>query len=170
MTHAEAAITKIIIEPLANHHNKTDFTCAEETLNHYLKRQAKEDVKRRISRVFVAVYENKPNSILGYYTLSSLSIDLSLLPAELAKKLPKYTIPCALIGRLAVDSRYQGNGIGKLLLADALKRTLSLSYDIDIYAMIVDALNDNAQQYYEKFGFCKLDMDTRRLYLPLKSI
>ena len=160
---------RIIIEQLENHHNKLGFKCSEESLNIYLKRQAKQDVKRRISRVFVAVSVKSPDIILGYYTLSTLFIELSHLPEELARKLPRQPVPSALIGRLAVSSEYQGTGIGKLLLIDAIKRTIALSDDIAIYAMIVDAISDNAKQFYEKFGFSKLNVKGERLFLTLKS-
>ena len=106
---------------------------------------------------------------MGFYTLSSLSIELEQLPQKLAKKLPKHPVPAALIGRLAVTHTAQGCGIGKMLLVDAIKRTLSVSDNIAIYAMVVDAINDNARGFYEQFGFARLSDNSSRLFLPLKS-
>ena len=79
-------------------------------------------------------------------------------------------MPAALIGRLAISKAAQGQGIGKLLLADAIKRTLAVSDQIAIYTMVVDAINDNAIGFYEQFGFTRLSNDSPRLFLPLKSI
>ena len=107
---------------------------------------------------------------MGYYTLSALSIALSALPSDLARKLPKHAIPAALIGRLAVSSESQGRGIGKILLTDAIKRTLGVGEEIAVYAMVVDALNAEAEAFYLSFGFAKLGTGTNRLFLPLRSI
>ena len=160
----------LVIEQLNSSHDKPGFKCGVESLDRYLKRQAGQDVKRHISRVYVAVQVEKPEKIIGYYTLSSLSIELKRLPEDLVKKLPNYPIPAALIGRLAVDKSAQGNGIGKILLADAIKRTMAISNEIAIYAMVVDAINDEAKGFYQQFGFKSLDKEIRRLFLPLKSI
>ena len=141
-----------------------------EALDRYLKKQAKQDIKRRISRVFVATMPDNPKAVMGYYTLSTLSIELNQLPKKLARKLPKHPVPAALIGRLATCNVAQGQGVGKLLLADAIKRTLAVSDQIAIYAMVVDAINDNAKGFCEQFGFTRLSDDRTRLFLPLKSV
>lgn len=160
----------LIIVPLAKTHDRAAFHCDVEVLDHYIHKQAGQDVKRRISRVFVASLPDSPNIILGYYSLSSLAVELSQLPGNLAWKLPKYPIPAALVGRLAVNKTAQGRGIGKMLLADALKRTLSVSEQIAIYALVVDAINDKAKGFYEQFGFTRLSQDSSRLFLPLKKL
>jgi GNAT superfamily N-acetyltransferase len=168
----------LIIEALCNQHHKKEFYCANLALDSYLKTQAKQDVKRRVSRVFVATRSSEPNIIVGYYTLSSLSIELSHLPQTVAAKLPKHPIPAAFIGRLAVSQPAQGQGIGKMLLADAIKRTLAVSSQIAIYAMVVDAIDEDATRFYQKFGFSYLnsylnsypDTDNQRLFLPLKVV
>ena len=160
----------LIIEPLGKNHNRAAFSCGTDDLDNYFRRQASQDTKRRIARIFVVRSESDDKTVLGYYTLSALSIDLSALPSDLAKKLPKHPIPAALIGRLAVSSESQRTGIGKLLLADAIQRTLAVSDEIAVYAMVVDALNTEAKAFYRSFGFIKLSSDTNRLFLPLKSI
>ena len=160
----------LVIEPLNRAHDKTGFECGVEALDRYLKKQAKQDIKRRISRVFVATKPDKPKAVIGYYTLSTLSIELNQLPEKLARKLPKHPVPAALLGRLAVSNAAQGQRVGKLLLADATKRTLAVSDQIAIYAMVVDVINDNVKGFYEQFGFTRLDDDSPRLFLPLKSI
>lgn len=161
---------KLVIEPLGSLHNRQGFYCGVEALDNYLKKQAKQDVKRRISKVFVATTEANPENIIGYYTLSTLSIELSHLPVDLAHKLPKHPIPAALIGRLACAIDVKGNGVGKMLLMDALKRTLAVSTEIAIYAMVVDAIDEHAAGFYEQYAFEQLAVESRRLFLPLKSL
>jgi ribosomal protein S18 acetylase RimI-like enzyme len=160
----------LLIAPLNPTHDRTGFQCGVEALDRYLKKQAKQDSRRRISRVFVATKPDNPRSVIGYYTLSTLSIELNQLPEKLARKLPRHQVPAALIGRLAVSNAAQGQGIGKMLLADAIKRTLAVSDQIAIYGMVVDAIDDNAKEFYEQFGFIRLSDDSPRLFLPLKSI
>ena len=79
-------------------------------------------------------------------------------------------MPAALIGRLAVSIAAQGQGVGKMLIADAIKRTLAVGDQIAIYALVIDAINDNAKGFYEQFGFTRLSDDSPRLFLPLKSM
>jgi len=159
---------RLIIEPLGHHHNRNAFTCGIESLDAYLRRQATQNVKRRISRVFIARYPDDPARIVGFYTLSSLSIDLSALPDQTAKKLPRHPIPAALIGRLAVDASAQRKGIGKMLLSNAIRRTLLVSNDIAIYAMVVDAINQDAESFYLRYGFSRLAHTRNRFFLALK--
>jgi predicted GNAT family N-acyltransferase len=160
----------LVIEPLNDDHHRPAFQCGIESLDSYLKRQAKQDIKRRISRVFVATTPADPNHIVGYYTLSSLSIELDQLPEALARKLPKHPIPAALIGRLAVSKNGRGNGVGTMLLVDAIKRTLAVSEEIAIYAMVVEAINEEASAFYRQFGFSPFSQGGNRFFLPLKSI
>ncbi len=159
----------LVIAPLNSDHDRAGFYCNVDTLDHYIHKQAGQDIKRSISRIFVAEQSGNSKEMLGYYSLSTLSIELSQLPENLARKLPRYPIPAALIGRLAVSKNAQGYGIGRMLLIDAIKRTLSVSDQIAIYAMIVDAVNDSARGFYEQYGFACLKDSSNRLYLPLKS-
>lgn len=161
--------SEFVIEALNRSHNRTAFNCGIESLDGYLKCQANQDIKRRVSRLFVARSRQDKTRVLGYYTLSTLSIDLSILPEKVAKKLPRHPIPAALIGRLAVDLSAQGQGIGKMLLSNAIKRTLAVSDDIAIYALVVDAINQEAEFFYKRYGFSRLAHSGSRLFLPLKS-
>lgn len=163
--------SSLFVSALGSDHERSSFRCGTLSLDDYLHKQASQDVKRRISRVFVATTPANPHVIVGYYTLSTLSIELGQLPRELARKLPRHPVPAALLGRLAVDQRAQGYGIGKMLLVNAIQRTLAISDEIAIYAMIVDALDERARSFYVQFGFSQLDSeDHRRLFLPLKSV
>lgn len=162
--------SNLVIQPLNNDHDRPGFHCGVASLDDYIQKQARQDVKRRVSRVFVATPMGQPNRIVGYYSLSALSIELSQLPQSLARKLPRHPVPAALLGRLAVDQVAQRHGVGKMLLVDAIKRTLAVSDEIAIYAMIVDAVDDGAKHFYEQFGFSLLSSGSLRLFLPLKSI
>ncbi len=160
----------LIIEPLNKTHNRPVFQCGVSALDRYLKKQATQDIKRRISRVYVATEPVDPKIIIGYYTLSSLSLELEQIPEVFSKKLPKHQVPAALIARLAVNQTAQGNGVGKMLLTDAIKRILVVSDEIAIYALVVDAINKKAQYFYEQFGFTSLCNKSFRLFLPLQTL
>ncbi|WDU57855.1 GNAT family N-acetyltransferase [Pseudemcibacter aquimaris] len=159
-----------VIEPLDKHHNRAAFSCGNEALDRYLQKQASQDIKRNVSRVFILSEAGSPETVLGFYTLSALSIDVETLPETIKRKLPRHPLPAALLGRLAVSDSAHGTGIGKLLLADAIKRTMGIQGDMAIYAMVVDAIDDKAVTYYTKFGFTAFEDNPDRLFLPLKSI
>ncbi len=159
----------LVIEPLGKKHDRATFTCGLRELDRYLGCQAGQDVRRRIARVFVCTAEGS-DTVLGFYTLSALAINLSSLPEELSRKLPRHPVPCALIGRLAIDQSVRGHGLGRLLLADAIKRILGASDMLAIHAVIVDAKNTTAKQFYEGFGFTPLQDNSMRLFLPLGAI
>ena len=161
--------TRLAIAALAKRHDRTGFSCGVGALDAYLRTRAGQDQRRRVARVFVCCEEGS-EAALGYYTLSSLSIELSALPADKALRLPRHPVAAALIGRLAVSSDIQGQGIGRLLLADAVKRALAVSEEIAIYALVVDAKDERASGFYRAFGFMPLVGQRNRLFLPLGSI
>ncbi len=156
------------IEPLGSRHDRAAFSCGEPALDAYLHRQAGQDMRRGVSRVFVATFED-PAEIAGFYTLSACTVEARNLPKELARKLPKHPLPAALIGRLAVGLRYQAQGLGKCLLMDALMRAMSASVSIGIFAVVVDAKNDKAVSFYEKYGFEAFPDVSKRLFIPLRT-
>ncbi|RKT47700.1 GNAT family N-acetyltransferase [Thiocapsa rosea] len=156
----------LVVEPLGPEHERAVFSCGEAVLDQYLKQRAGQDVRRRIARVFVCTGSD-PRTILGFYTLSALSVDVGLLPRTLARRLPKQPVPAALLGRLAVSRDAHGQGIGRLLLADAVKRAMSAGATIGIHALVVDAKADRAKGFYERFGLNVLPDRPERLFLPL---
>ena len=155
----------LIVEPLERRHDRTAFSCGLPELDRYLARQAGQDVRRRIARVFVCTEGG--GGVLGFYTLGALSIDLASLPEELSRKLPRHPAPCAPIGRLAVDLSTQGRGVGRMLLADAVKRVAAAGEAVAMHAMVVDAANEDAKRFYEGFGFVPLSDARMRLFLSL---
>lgn len=151
-------------------HRKKEFSCGKEMLDTYLHKQANQDVKRKLSACFV-LNDNENNLLKGYYTLASNSISQDFIPSQFQKKLPKtYTsIPTTLLGRLATDQRYQGQGIGKLLLIDALKRSFEISKSIGSFAVVVDPLDLDAENFYDRYGFIKLP-DSGKMFLTMNTI
>ncbi len=156
------------VEPLGPHHDRTSFSCGEPALDAYLTRQASQDIRRRIAQVFVWVGDT-PNRIQGYYTLSATAFEKAELPPALAKRLPHYPVPAAVLGRLAIDQSCQGRGLGEMLLMDAIRRTLRASAAMAVYALIVDAKNERARTFYERYGFRSFATIPRRLFLPLET-
>lgn len=146
--------------------NRSNFTCGVKDLDTYLINYVSQDIKRNLSVCYVNL-DNEKN-ILGYYTLSSSSIDKDTLDSRYSNKIPYETIPVTLLGRLAISTTCQGKGIGKLLLIDALKRVYELSKSIASYAVIVDPINNEAKEFYEKYGF--IELDSGRMFFPVKSI
>ena len=142
-----------------------DFDCEEESLNSYLKSFARQNVEKGLGRTFVAIKPPDPN-ICGYYTLSSGSISFE----NVVEKLPRYPVPTALLGRLAVDRDHKGAGLGRLLLVDALKRTVGVSDQLGIFAVEVFALNVQAKNFYLNYGFVEFRDQPMRLYIPIKTI
>ncbi len=157
-----------VVEPLGPHHDRSSFSCGEPSLDTYILRQASQDAQRRVAQVFVAVAD-RPGEVVGYYTLSAASFEKEDLPRELAKRLPHYPVPAAVIGRLAIDRRSQGRGLGETLLLDAIRRVVRASDAIGVYAIVVDALHDRAGAFYERYGFKPFPTAPRRLFLPLQT-
>lgn len=158
----------LAVEPLGTVHDRASFHCGEPSLDAYIRRQASQDVRRRVAQTFVAPGE-EPQEIAGYYTLSAASFEKEEMPSELAKRLPHYPVPAAVLGRLAIAQLNQGSGLGEALLIDAIKRVLHASDTIGVYAIIVDALNDSAYSFYKRYGFQAFPSNPDRLFLPLQT-
>ena len=154
------------IKPLDETINAASFQSGHEPLDNYIRRYASQDVRRNVARVFVATPENDPHQLSGFFTLSAGSVSCSSLPASLARKLPRYPVPVALIGRLAVDKKSQGKGLGSILLADACQKVSQASSVLAVAGIIVDAKDDTAISFYKHFGFISLQGHTDRMLLP----
>ncbi len=151
-------------------HDIEEFTCGIEKLDKYLKEHASQETRKKVAVVY-AIREKSCAKVIGYYTLSSYSIELTNLPGNIIKKLPRYkALPAILIGRLAVDSKHQGKGIGELILLDALRRSYRISKQVGSFAVIVDAKDQKSRVFYEKYGFIKTLKQELKLYLPMGTI
>ena len=157
-----------VIEPLQRRHDRSQFACGSDALDSYIRTQASQDMRRRVARVFAALPSGS-DRLAGFYTLGAGSVERTCLPPELAKRLPRYPVPVARIGRLAVDFAWAGQGLGTALLADAFKRIIRASDALAVYAVIVDAKDERAQQFYERFGFQPLPGTELCLFYPLSE-
>lgn len=144
------------IRPLDADARPADFKCGELALDEYLQRYATQDIKRGVARVFVASPTQQPQVVSGFYTLSAASVAADTLPEKWRKKLPRYPVPVALLGRLAVGQQSHGQGLGSILLADACKRVAAASETLAVAAIVVDAKSPKAAAFYQHFGFIEL--------------
>ena len=136
-------------------------------LDRYIREQASQDIRRRVSACFMAL--NSHRQLLAYYTLASASVLLDQLPSAIQKKLPRYAaVPAVRMGRLAVDKSHRQKELGSALLADALTR--ACRSEITAFALIVDAKDHEAIQFYRQHGFMSLSHQGQSLFLPLASV
>ncbi|MGF1539267.1 MAG: GNAT family N-acetyltransferase [Pleurocapsa sp.] len=151
-------------------HDRSDFCCGKDSLDNYIRKQASQDLKKRVSTVFVLIDEPK-FKVLGYYTLSTYTIDISSLDRAFAKRLPRYPqLPATLLGRLAVDRGQTGKRYGELMLIDALHRALDASRQVASLAVIAEAIDSTALNFYLKYGFKQFSGEPMKLYFPMKSV
>lgn len=149
-------------------YSRDGFDCGKQPLNNYILRNASKDVKNGACTCFII--KNEIDAVIGYYTLSSESIPIAHAPPEYQKKIKYDYIPVILLGRLAVDKNYAGQGLGRFMLVDALKRSLDVAkHHIGAVAVIVDPIDDEAKRYYLHYGFIILP-DSGRMFLPMKTI
>lgn len=142
------------------------FSSGSEALDRYFQQQVSQEIRRRVTACFVALTQDQV--IAGYYTIAATSVPLTGLPADIARKLPRYPlVPAVRMGCLAIDQRFRGLGLGSALLADALQRAI-LS-DIAAYAMLVDAKDEAAASFYRHHGFIALPDSPLSLFLPLAT-
>ena len=158
------------VEALAAHHDRDAFSCGIDSLDRYLRSQAGQDVRRRANGVFILVASGAVETVLGYYTLCATSLPQGDVPAAARKHIPRYPLVSAtLVGRLAVSRTRQGDGLGSLLLADAVQRAYASAETVGSSMLVVDALNERAAAFYESFGFQPLP-ESLHLVLPMRSI
>ncbi len=147
-----------------------NFDCGITSLNNYLVKIASQDLKRKVATVFVLV-DKSSNQVKAYYTLSAFTIQIEELSISVPKKLPRYPrLPATLLGRLAVDKRYQNQHLGRLMLVDALKKAYQNTSQIASIAVVVEAIDNNGVQFYQKYGFMSFRTNPNQLYLPMQTI
>jgi GNAT superfamily N-acetyltransferase len=157
------------IEPIAAHHQRDGFACGEAALDAFLKTRARKHREQNISSTFVAVPQGS-SVVAGYYTLAERMIHFEGMPAALVKRLPRHPIPSVLIGRLAVDMAHQGNGLGKILLVDALRTCVAAADLLGIFAVIVDAKDDRVKSWYQRHGFSSFPSKPMQLFIPIDAV
>ena len=152
---------------LLGDHDRAAFCSGVDALDRYFRERVTQDIRRRVSNCFVLL--DTEIQIAGYYTFAAASIPLGELPDSLARRLPRYpSLPAGLIGRLAVDRRCQRQGLGALLVVDAVARAMRA--EPAIYALVVDAKDDNAAAFYTRLGFQSFLSQTNRLFIPISEM
>lgn len=155
---------RLRFEPLGKAHDRLAFASGSPELDRWFRVQAGQELRRGVTRVFVALDDV---GIAGFYTLSMFSVGNESLPADVVRSLPRYPdVPAALIGRLARAERLRGQGVGELLLVDALRRVLAATEDVAAFTIVVDAKDANAALFYGRFGFTAFPSRPSRMFLP----
>ena len=157
----------VAIEPLASHHDRRTFSCGVEALDLYLRRFARQHCDANISRTYVAV---NGSTVRGFYSLAMSGIRRNNLPEKYQTRFPNFPIPVARLARLAVDLSHQRLGLGDLQLSDALQRCLQISASIGMLGVIVDAKDEKARTWYERYEFERLPDTPLTLWLPTKAM
>ncbi len=152
--------------PLGKHHDRNAFDCGEDDLNIYLKRYARQNHESGGAKCFVATPRETPARILGFYTLSPASFEFARAPSIVTRGLGRYDVPVYRLGRLAVDRSVQSRGLGGSLLLRAAERCMTVAQEVGGVALMIDAKNDHAAQWYESYGGVRLLDAPLSLVLP----
>lgn len=156
----------MLIVPLTGGHDRQGFDCGRIELNDWLKRVARQHQDKGLSKSFVAIIEGRPEHICGYYALTLTEVDTRALPETHRRKLPRL-IPGVRLGRLAVDQRYQGKGLGELLLLDSIERVRRIHEHAGVVGLFVDAIDRGAARFYAQYGFQAFQDEPLKLFLPV---
>ena len=148
-------------------HDRRNFSCGVDALDVYLRRFARQHAESNVSRTYVAA---EAAAIQGFYSLAMSAIRKENLPPKHLSRFPNFPLPVARLARLAVDTRYQRQGLGELLLADALQRCLRLSEEIGMIGVVVDAKDEKARGWYERYEFERLPDSPLTLWLPTVAL
>ncbi len=157
-------------EAIGRRHDRAGFDCGSPGLNEYLRRYARQNHESGGAKTFVAVQPEVPARILGYYSISPASVEFARLPAALTRKPGRYEVPAFRLARLAVSVPVQGQRIGSALLFAAGRRALSVAAEVGGVALAIDAKDERAAGWYERFGALRLLDDPLKLVLPLSTI
>jgi GNAT superfamily N-acetyltransferase len=154
------------ILPLTGNHDRQSFDCGRAELNNWLRQVARQHQDKGLSKTFVAMHDEAPAFICGFYALTLTEIDRRFLPDAYQKKLPQ-RIPGVRLGRLAVDLHYQKKGLGELLLVDAISRARRIHQDAGVVGLFVDAIDDYASGFYRHYGFLSIPDNPLLLAYPI---
>ena len=160
-------MTPLTIEKLQRTHKIDDFDCGREALNRFLSRYALQNQQAEASQTYVALAAEK---VVGYYTLVVGQVEYAGAHERLTKGLARHPVPIMLLARLAIETSWQGRGLGSGLLKDAMQRTAQAADIAGIRAFVVHAKDDDARAFYEHFGFTSLPSDPYHLFRLLKDI
>jgi GNAT superfamily N-acetyltransferase len=157
-------------EPIARKHDREAFDCGEEALNEFLRRYARKSHDRGGAKTFLAIDDNDNQTILGYYSLSPASVEIARTPESISQGLARHEVPGFRLARLAVDRRFQGQGIGGQLLLAAGRRCLLAAAEVGGVVLVIDAKDERVAGWYASYGAVPLLDAPLSLLLPLKII
>ena len=158
-------------EPLGAQHDTTSFSCGTESLDHWLKRRALKNQGQGASRTYVLTH-GMPGGVMrvaAYYALASGAVRVSEATGRFRRNMPD-PVPVVILGRLAIDSAWQGHGLGRALVRDAGLRVVQSAQAIGIRGMLVQALANEAKAFYEKLGFEPSPLDPMMLMITLGEL
>jgi GNAT superfamily N-acetyltransferase len=156
------------VEQLRREHPRKQFRCGEEAVDDWLATKALQNQDKHLSVTRVLLDET--GAIAGYYTLATGQVDFDDLPAEVAKGLPRRLLPVAILAWLGVNTDHQGRGLGRLLLAQALRDCYEAGQTFAFIAVILDCLNDAAKAFYRQWDFEELPGHPYRLFLSTRRL
>ena len=151
---------------LAGNHNRQGFDCNRPELNDWLAKIARQHQDKGLSKTFVAVPDDVPTRILGYYALTLTEVETQALPDSVRKKLP-LAVPGVRLGRLAVDQSVQGRRLGELLLVDSMQRVRAIREHAGVIGLFIDALDEEAKGFYSRYGAVAFLDSPLKLFLPV---
>ena len=157
----------VIITPLTKAHSRKSFDCGQADLNAFVRQYAMQQQRQGYNQGYAAV---SGAEVVGFYCLSAASLAFDELPPDFQKASPRYPVPCICLGRFAVSTEWQGRGLGRKLLAHALRRALEASGIIEVALVLVDAKDEAAAGFYESLGFMRLEGKPLTLILPVSKI
>jgi GNAT superfamily N-acetyltransferase len=157
------------IERLTKAHDRSRFGCGVPLLDDFIHRYATQYDRRGVARTFVAVLPGTA-AVVGYYSLSAGGVPFDSIPADVAKRLPRHPLPIIVLGRLAVDLQAQKQGLGERLLHDAFRRCLTVADQLGVHSVFVEAIDDQAANFYSRYGFVPFSDQPNQLFLPLEVI
>lgn len=157
------------IQPLDRRHDRSAFRCGHVLLDEFLRLRVTQYERRRLGKTIVAVQDGSTR-VIGFATLAASAVAFANVPRGLSRTLPSHPVPVVLLARLAVDTDFQGRGIGEALLLDVLERAAALSEKLGVFAVEVVAIDDAAAAFYRKYGFTALLDDERHLFLPIATV
>jgi ribosomal protein S18 acetylase RimI-like enzyme len=158
-----------VIQPLDKSHNREQFDCGSEALNQFLRQTARQHIQKGISRTFVLIDRDFPQEIIGFFTLALCEVRIEKLPPAIAKKYPS-KVPGVKLARLAVDKKWQRQGIGEILMVEAMQRALLVAKTAGGIGLFVDAKDEAAQTYYARYGLVSLEDCPLEMFLALSTL
>jgi GNAT superfamily N-acetyltransferase len=161
---------RVSIRTLDDEADRGGFRSGVEALDLWLHQQAGQAVRKRLASVWIASREGQPEIVVGYYSLAPWQVAFQRCPEELKRRLPEYSIPMTLIARLAVAAEHQGQGLGGILLVDALNRAWSASKLVPVQAVLAHAKDERAAGFYRHHGFLPFPNERFHLFLPMESV